>query len=182
MKYLIVLSFLISILACGNETSDQMSKAPRKVEDATTPVQTDCKYGAPVAIFSEKIDQIKKQSFELIGQKGIETVEFTDGNVLELYQSGCNEIHQEYRFFLKGNYADKEDAFWFDKAIERLTFVGQMDERYAVMGMWVGAVEAMREQMTIGQFSEAELNTFIMVDKLVEEESAIVILVLERRA
>jgi hypothetical protein len=181
MKYFFYSAFLLLFYCCGSDPSNNSNSEQTKPIEETISANEDCKYGKPVAIFSEELPQIQKQSFELIGQKGIETVTFTDGNVLELYQSGCNEVRQEYRFFLNGNYKDKEDSFWFEKAIERLTIVGRLDDRYAVIGMWVGAIEQLIDKMTIGQFAEVEPNTFIMVDKIVEEDSAIVIIVLERR-
>ncbi|MFT5166821.1 MAG: hypothetical protein ACI8P3_002053 [Saprospiraceae bacterium] len=181
MKYLLYSLFLVSYFACNSEGNQTSANGQQEKSTLTTPATVDCKYGQPVAIFSEELPQITKQSFELIGQKGIETVTFTDGNILELYQSGCNEVRQEYRFFLTGNYKEKADSFWFEQAIARLTFVGQLDDRYAVIGMWVGAIEQLIDKMTIGQFTEAEPDTFIMVDKIEEEESAIIIIVLERR-
>ncbi len=167
MKYFFFVFTIIFLSACEQETPKQDTSK--------------CKYGQPVAIFSKSHDQITKQSFEVMGQKGVEIIEFANGNTLELYQSGCNDIRQEFRFHLNGDFREKEDSFWFNKAIEQLSYVGQLEDKYAIFGMWVGAIQSMNKQMKIGQFSEAELNTFIMVDKFMEEQSSMVIIVLERR-
>ncbi len=185
-SYLTIISLLF-FFACGNEgDSTQTSELDKDGKQEQTKKETkapksDCKYGAPVAIFSEKLEQVKSQAFESTGQKGVETVEFADGKLLELFQSGCNEIRQEYRFTIKGEFKDKPDDFWFKEAIDHLTYIGQIDERYAVIGMWVGALDHMQEDMKIGEFSEAEQSTFIMVDKIVESGASMVIVVLERR-
>lgn len=182
MKNISLLFCILFFLACNGTEQSTPTDNKNVTKENNSPPKGKCKYSTPVAIFSDAHEEIVKHSFELkSGQQGTEIVEFKDGNILELYQSGCNEIRQEYRFAIRGNFKGKKDGFWFQEAINRLSYVGQLDEKYAAIGMWVGALEQMSEKMTIGQFTEAEPNTFIMVDRLAETESSLVIIVLERR-
>lgn len=179
MKPFFYISLCFLVVACNNVDKPQKEGSKKQVEQS--PEQSDCKYGKPLAIFSDELPQITAHKFESEGQKGIETVHFENQTILELYQSGCNEIRQEYRFLLPEDFRQKEDVFWKDLAIEKLTYVGNLDEKYAVLGIWVGAIEQLKDQLKIGQFSEAEPGTFIMIDKLAEPESSILMIVLERR-
>lgn len=182
MRLVLSIFSLLIFLSCGDDSNSNQSKEQSaSKEEKSSQQEVKCKYGQPVAIFSEKLAKIKKQSFEVNGQKGVETVEFEDGKYLELFQSGCNEIRQEYRFTIQGEHQDKPDAFWFAEAINHMSYIGQLDERYAVIGIWVGALERLSPEMTIGQFSEAEPSTFIMVDKIVESGSSLLLVVLEAR-
>ena len=59
-----------------------------------------CKYQAPVAIF-EGIDSFQNHSFEVNGQEALEKVSLPRYKMdIELYQSGCDFLKQEYRFLL----------------------------------------------------------------------------------
>lgn len=171
-----ILSFFLFFVCCND--SEPSSTDQEKKEISTT---SKCKYGEPVAIFAKSLEKIKRQSFESKGQRGVETVEFSDGRLLELFQSGCNEIRQEYRFTIAGNFRDEEDSFWFKEAVSQMTFLAQLDEQYVTYGLYAGAITQLVDQMRIGQFIEAEANTFIMVDKIVESETSLVIIVFERR-
>lgn len=178
---LFIALLLVFLSACGEEQNSTTGHQTSKAQASKTETQK-CKYGKPVAIFSESLEQVEKQSFELNGQKGLETVQFTNGKYLELYQSGCNDIRQEYRFTLKGNYKGKDDQFWFDESMRQLAFIAQLDERYAQIGFWISELDRNAEQITLGQFVEAQANTFVMLDKLVEAESALIIIVFEGRS
>lgn len=59
-----------------------------------------CKYKAPTAIF-EGIDSFQNHSFEINGQEALEKVSLPRYKMdIELYQSGCDFLKQEYRFLL----------------------------------------------------------------------------------
>jgi len=184
MRYsLLIFLNLVFFLSCNNDknTSSTNQQTSEKIS-TNKQSSTKCKYGQPVAVFSESLAQIEEQSFEVNGQKGVEIVKFKDGKYLELYQSGCNDIRQEYRFTIKGNHKDKDAQFWFDEAVRQLTYVVQLDERYTQMGLWIGELNRIAERLELGQFTEAQANTFIMLDKIVETESAMVIIVFEGRS
>lgn len=175
MKTFIYSLICFIFLSCSNDpnppsnTGDNMEASTR------------CKYSKPFPLFTDSLEAILTQSFESSGQNGVETVMFSDSSLMELYQGGCNEVRQEYRFYYNEDYRTQADSFWIQQAVEKLSFVGNLDQRYAVLGIWVGAIDHLSEELTIGQFSEAEPNTFIMIDKVTEPESSILMVVLERR-
>lgn len=62
--------------------------------------QKACKYASPVAIF-QGIDSIENHSFEVTGNNAVERIEVPSmGMEVELYQSGCNKLEQEFRFHI----------------------------------------------------------------------------------
>ncbi|MCH2021361.1 MAG: hypothetical protein MK207_02675 [Saprospiraceae bacterium] len=63
-----------------------------------------CKYKPPVAIFSG-IDSFEDHSFDLKGQSSVEYISIPKMNMdIQLYQSGCDDIQQEFRFLLHEAY------------------------------------------------------------------------------
>jgi len=80
-QLIMVTIMLLALVSCGGE-SDQ------------------CKYSTPVAIF-QGIDKIENHTFEATGNNAVEHIFVPSmGMDVELYQSGCNELEQEFRFHI----------------------------------------------------------------------------------
>ena len=61
--------------------------------------QENCRYGTPQSIFRADPDEISNYQFSSEGQNSSETFLHTPtGRSVEIYQSGCDEISQEFRF------------------------------------------------------------------------------------
>lgn len=64
--------------------------------------QKNCQYNTPVAVF-EDIAALTNHQFEANGQSSKESVTVPPlAMEIELYQSGCNTLEQEFRFILDG--------------------------------------------------------------------------------
>lgn len=157
MKYLFG-SLLLLFFACNN--SDPFA---------------DCQYGRPQAVFSATLPQIKQHTFTLADQQGIEQIQFTDGNKLELIQKGCNDIVQEFIFELPGQFKSEADdtAFWIKKALERFRYLSQLDEQYADLEMWVQAIGAVAPQLKLGDKTEVQSGFFVEINRVVSTTYAI---------
>ena len=106
---------------------------------------------------------------------------FTNNDQLEVFQDGCNEIRQEFHFSLQGDFQHQADSVWFNLATEKMTFLARLSPQQAALGMWGRAIQQLKPYMTIGQSIEPEPNTFILVDRLVQDQSAQLIIRLESK-
>lgn len=81
-----ILLFLMSLLqSCGGNQTDK-----------------NCQYNTPVAVFAD-IPTMTNHQFAANGQSSKESVTVTPLAMdIELYQSGCNTLEQEFRFILDG--------------------------------------------------------------------------------
>ena len=165
MKYWMVSYALLLLFSCGG--GEQKEK---------------CKYGAPVPIFSEGIKRVLSHDFQRNGQKAVESLSFADSTSLEIFQSGCNEIRQEFRFSLKMINTLLPDSLWFDKATERMLFLGALDQRYMSLGMTGELIRQEKAQMQLGQFQQVDFDTYLMVDRIVEPNNTLLIIVMEKRS
>ena len=59
-----------------------------------------CKYGKPTAIFADTMPTVAKHLFQIKDGVGIEMVVFSNKLLLEIEQSGCNDIHQQFSFIM----------------------------------------------------------------------------------
>ncbi len=141
-----------------------------------------CKYGEPVPIFSSGPAQISSHNFEKKGQKAVEELLFADRTRLEIFQSGCNEIRQEFRFNLPPIESDLPDSLWFNQATERMIFLGDLDEKYLSLSLTGGVIQQQKKEMQLGQFLEIDYDTYLMVDRIVEPQSTLLIVVMEKRS
>lgn len=87
--YLLICFLFLLIISCGDSNKSK---------------KEECKYKPPAAIF-ENIEGFTNHSFEVKGQDAVEKISVPAMNLsIELYQSGCNALQQEYRMLLNGTY------------------------------------------------------------------------------
>jgi hypothetical protein len=118
MNKLLIISILpLLFFACKSET-----KTP----------ENDCPYGEPRPILIENAAGVTNYKFEVKGQNSIETAVIqdtflkTNNLTFSLFQSGCENIKQEYRFELPtGNYAEEVDSFFVQRAAEGLKVIAE---------------------------------------------------------
>jgi len=133
-----------------------------------------CKYGTPSAIFSQALKQVKAHSFQLKPQEAIEIIHFDNDVKLELIQSGCDEIRQEFRFTIK-NFQKTNFQHTIDEALEQLRYLGGLSDQYASFSFWSDAIAQKRTQLKAGKVYEIESNRFVKIDLIPEDKQAILI-------
>ncbi|RMF27853.1 MAG: hypothetical protein D6765_06900 [Bacteroidetes bacterium] len=70
----------------------------------------DCPAGVPQPVFSPRLEALRSHEFRLASQQAIEIVETQAGWTLELTQSGCEKVRQEY-FFTLPSEGEKPDPW-----------------------------------------------------------------------
>ncbi len=136
MKQLFFLLLVLFSTACGSGSSSSANTCP---------------YGSPVAIFDEKIPGIVTHQFSVEGQNANESVQFDNGMALSILQSGCEHIHQEFRFTIPGKAPEDGDAFWMAQAAQQFHFLGQLSERHHQYHQYAKAIETIAPEAKLAQ-------------------------------
>ena len=134
-----------------------------------------CKYKPPVAIFAG-IDSFENHSFEVTGQNAVEKVFFPRLNMdVELYQSGCNALQQEFRFHIKEAFPLNIPAPNCTIGIARILYeLSLEDSNLAGLQQLASSLEASAQGMAYNEKLLLEhSNTYVQIDKTHQTESAI---------
>lgn len=108
-----------------------------------SPKQKGCKYGTPVAIFKD-IPGLQGHDFQQTGQDAVERIEVPDLSMtIEVFQSGCNALQQEFRFLLNGTYQlnTPPAVCAIDIASIFNSLAEKAPERLALLQQWAGAIQ-----------------------------------------
>jgi hypothetical protein len=170
MKYSI-LGILICLFffSCGNK--NQGSDDPF----------ANCKFGKPEPVFSNDIPKISSHDFRLAGKEGIEKVVFENGVHLEIIQSGCDAVRQEFQFTLTGNFENASADSWALKAIEQFQYMGAFGEKFAPFSFWANAMQQSAQHFALGQPLEVQPGAFVTIDKIFSPDYTILIVVLSQQ-
>jgi hypothetical protein len=127
IQYPLICFLFLLIIGCGG--SDNNSQ--------------ECKYKPPTAIF-ENINGFTNHSFEVRGQEAVEKISVPEMNLsIELYQSGCNALQQEYRMLLNGTYPlnTSADVCAMDIAEIFYNLSQQAPNELGLLQQWAGAIK-----------------------------------------
>lgn len=103
----------------------------------------ECKYKPPTAIF-DNIQAFTGHSFEVKGQDAVEKITVPAMNLsIELYQSGCNALQQEYRMLLNGTYPlnTPPEVCATDIAEIFFNLSQQAPDELGLLQQWAGAIK-----------------------------------------
>lgn len=165
MKFKITSLFtliIISLLACKNAPDTQQMEADLN----------QCDRGKPQAIFSKDLPFVNEYSFEEQKSFTLETVQF-DSLKLELVQSGCERLKQEFRFTLPETYENEEAGFWVDKSIWSMNYLIKTYPALMPLSGWVEAIAFQKADFVIGEPLQDEGGTYVLIDKIVQGDETL---------
>lgn len=151
-KFFLLLSFSLLIISCGSETAK-------------------CKYGEPVAIFSDETPDVIKRSFTGNGQTAIEEASFKNGMSVEIQQSGCDDILQVFQFRVER--PSEGEPNWFLVAGEQFNYIGNLSEKLEPLLMWGTVINQNAGGFKYGLPLEVDQGFFIKIDKIESGKNAI---------
>ncbi len=166
----VVLAIVLALPSC-NSNSDHKKAIENKFSE--------CKYGKPQAIFSDTLQHIEAHHFTMQGKAGIEQVEFDHGVQLELIQTGCNQIRQEFRFDLPGNHDEKNTADWVRESHLLFRYMGTLSEAHVSLTFWGNALLDQIQQIKMGQALALAPGFSATLDKIPGTDQTTLIVVLE---
>ena len=128
IQYPLMCFLFLLIIGCGDSSNNS----------------EECKYKPPTTVF-ENIEGFTNHSFEVRGQDAVEKISVPGMNLsIELYQSGCNSLQQEYRMLLNGTYPlnTSPDVCAMDIAEIFYNLAQQAPNELGLLQQWAGAIKA----------------------------------------
>lgn len=161
-----IVMFSILISACKN---DKTSK--------TNNPFANCKCGAPTPIFKEQLPAyIAARNFTITSTAGVEVVKLTNGTTLQIEQTGCNDIKQEFSFiYTDEKFKQYSDALWIQNAIDEFRKIGSFSSNFQPFTLWGNALDAFKDGIKIGEQKELEKGFFMKIDKIISDKECTMI-------
>lgn len=147
LKNLFCLFIICLILSCSNNKSS-----------------VDCDVPAPEAIFSKNIEQITSHSFSLKDHLAKEIISFDNGVELEIFQSGCEKIVQEFVFEVPNEQIEANQHT--QQAIRQLKFISSLDAKYLAFDQWAQAIQELEIEFFKSDAVEVSPGFIVRLDRI----------------
>lgn len=137
-----------------------------------------CKVGAPQAIFKNGMPTVKKTYFEIKREAsgenvGIEMVAFDNKLLLEIEQSGCTDILQQFTFIMFGKFPEQsDDEIWKTLAIRHFRDLAKIAPELTAFNGWADAIESVKKDMKLGDVMKVGDGFNVRIDKIVSADKA----------
>ena len=145
--------------------------------------ETTCLQGDPEAIFNDQLPGVKQHRFEYYPDqhKSEEYLLLDSNEALELWQSGCEHLRQEYRFIVPGPISQEEENdpfFWIATLLKRLDNLRKLGISYGQYGDYVRAIAERAENWVMGEPQELAPGFYATIDLIPASENNILMLIL----
>lgn len=167
MQLKITLLIFITILTFGCKQS-----APENQSS------TECKYGAPQALFTPDQPGVSSHSFTATQTEATEQVAFSNGLQLTLLQSGCDHIRQEFQFELSSVPDDADQQFWIGKTVELLHMLSSGGPGYAAFATWAQEIEQRADEIKLAESFAIQEGFYVRIDRIQSGQDATLVLIL----
>lgn len=169
MKSIPLLLLLVTVLLFS-------CKGNKENTDNSNPF-ANCKCGSPLPIFKDNLPNvIDGRNFAITNKQGIENVFFKDGVELQIIQSGCDDLTQEFTFkYRDRKIAAYSNAEWIQHGATQFLKIGGFAPRYASFQQWGEAIEKFKDKMVLGESMEMERGFFMKIDKVANQNEATMI-------
>jgi hypothetical protein len=137
-----------------------------------------CKSSLPRAIFTNSMPTVKKHYFELKKEKtgenvGVEMVAFENKLLLEIEQSGCNDILQQFSFIMFGKFPEQsDDEIWKTLAIRHFRDLAKISPELTAFNGWADAIESVKKDLKLGEVTKVGEGFNVRIDKLLSADKA----------
>jgi hypothetical protein len=137
-----------------------------------------CKGGIPKAIFADSMPTVKKHYFELknepSGEKvGVEMVAFENKLLLEIEQSGCNDVVQQFSFIMFGKFPEQtNDELWKALAVRHFRDLAKISPSLVAFNAWADAIDGIKKDLKLGEATKLADGFYVRVDKILSNDKA----------
>jgi hypothetical protein len=137
-----------------------------------------CKMGAPKAIFTDSMPTVRKHYFEVKKEQsgenvGIEMVAFDNKLLLEIEQSGCNDILQQFSFIMLGKFPEQsDDEIWKVLAIRHFRDLAKIAPQLTAFNAWADAIELVKKDLKLGEPTKVGEGFNVRIDKILSGDKA----------
>ncbi len=135
---------------------------------------TSCPMGTPSAVFSDTMQAVSNHEFTLQGNNSQERVILQSGQRIHLFQSGCEILEQEYRFWLtESSNARLTDPEIIGIAENQFTMLSYLSPSLAGYAGYAGMIQEVAPQILLGQETEFALGQTVEIDKIVTDNETL---------
>lgn len=156
----LLLSFFAFLTACNS--------GEKESDCATT----------PSAIFSEDLVGVFSHDFMQTGTESLEIVAFQNGVFLEVFQSGCDSLRQEFRFRLSAPLENEDPQFWLKEAKDQFHMLGSLGPEYGPFFQYAEVLAQQKETFRLAQPMEVDTGFWMQVDKIDSFDGPTLVIVL----
>jgi hypothetical protein len=139
-----------------------------------------CKFGEPTAMFSDTMKVVKKHHFEIKDKTGVELAAFSNGMMLEVEQSGCNEIHQQFTFILPGDFSKSNDEFWKTLTVKNFRLLAESSPQLIAFTAWADAIESVNSKLKLAEPTEVSKGIEVRIDKILSNNQGMLVVQLSQ--
>jgi hypothetical protein len=168
MKYLqiLLLSIFSLFFACKNDKNKANDKP-----------FAGCKCGTPTPIFNENVpEHVAGHNFSMTKDAGVEIVKMKNGTTLQIVQTGCSDIKQEFSFVYKNKeMLTYNDAQWIQNAVSEFQKIGTFSPNFSPFVLWGNALDQYKNEFKIGEAKELDKGFFMTIDKIISGDEATMI-------
>jgi hypothetical protein len=119
---------------------------------------------------------VAEHKFQVQEQSALEEARFDNGVLMEFYQSGCEQLSQEFRFLIPLRF---EDSVAVKLAATQFGYMAQLQQaannesRQQVFTQWAGIIRNLGGAYQLGSRQPIGSNTFIMLKKVPADKATI---------
>jgi hypothetical protein len=135
----------------------------------------------PQPIFSDELAGVSMHDFIRTGTEALEVVAFDSGVFLEVFQSGCDTLLQEFRFQLPDAGPEREPAEWLTAAQAQFNALGALGPQYLAFKEYAQAMERPGEEFRLAEPMELAPGFWAKVDKIESFDGATLVVVLSNQ-
>jgi hypothetical protein len=140
-----------------------------------------CRAGVPTPIFSDSIKGVRKHNFIRKGQSGIEIVILGDNSMIEIVQSGCDEILQQYTHTRKVNMMNAPDSFFVNAAILEFSGYAQLDPKLAPFGEFANAIQNIKPSIKLAEPANLGEGYMVTIDRILSPNSTSLLISISKK-
>jgi hypothetical protein len=108
---------------------------------------------------------VEAHQFQNKGRESEELIQLEGGIRLEILQSGCEQVRQEFRFYMPERGPDaSEMALWVQAASNLYYFLGSLGIQYQVFQEWSAVIEQQAPRFVRGKALEVHPGFWVEID------------------
>ena len=164
LPILLVICSSLLLISCNNEPKNK------------------CKYDPPEAFFSAEDPNITSHDFQLEGMKSTESATFTNRFTLNVLQSGCESLSQEYRFEIPGQFQDQQDpAFWIELTVQSFGSLTNTGPKFSPLAQSLAQlIQSQEEYIKLGEeMPLPQMGFALTINKVVSSDFGTLLVELE---
>lgn len=147
----------------------------------TGPPEPACAFGEPRPIFSDSMGPVVEHGFAAAGQEASEEVLFSNGQKVQVFQSGCDTLIQEFRFPIPPEPGQTSFKYRAGQAMEQFAYLAGVDPKLETLSLWTVQLTARKDSTPLGQPLELGQGFSIALDVISGDAEDILVVKLEGR-